>query len=80
MNMQRDNFHIGPLDESNLSLCITDDIKTDNNGGLMMGFADICLYYVFNIILSHFLKFSLIFIHMQIRRLTYLTTRRKACV
>ena len=57
-----------------------DDIQTDNNGGLIMFWGDICLFYVFNMILSHFLKSSLIFIRMQIRRFTYLTTRKTACV
>ena len=55
--------------------------KTCNNGCLMVvqGW-NLFIYDVFFNDFTHFLRFSLIFINMQIRLFAYLTIWSKACV
>ena len=64
-----------------MSNCITDDIKSCNNGGFIMFWAEICLFIVFLFlkILPHFKVF--ISIHEYANSIIYISTiERKACV
>ena len=56
------------MDERTCQNCITDDIKSCINGGLMIYCAEICLFMVLSFKDStSFLRFTLIFMKMQIR-------------
>ena len=80
MNMQMRSFSYRTTGWKDLPNCITEDIKTGNNGVLMMFLCWNMFIYVAFMILLHFCRFSLIFINMQIRWFTNLTTGRKTCV
>ena len=77
MNLPMGSFSYRTTGWKNLSNCITDYIKTDNNGGLKMFWAEICLFIFFLLLFYFILRFSFIVIIMLIRRFTYLTQEEK---